>query len=175
MLDAFERADGELGLNWLGNTAAYRIANRRLEYRSGPGSAVLWHAPVGPEQEVFATLSAIGATEPEINVVLKAQELTDCELFEVMYAPDQRQLQFNYCTDGQWHEMSALPLQLKPGDQLGARARSGGRLDVFVNGVLATSLDISEFPHHAKGGRIGVNCLPTGAGAALAWDDFGGG
>jgi len=175
VLDAFERVDGELGLSWLGNTDGYRVKNRRLEYVTGPGFAVLWHEPFAEEQEVFATLAAIDETQPEINIVLKAQELSDCELFEVMYAPNERKLQFNYCTAGEWHQVDSLPIELKAGDQLGARARAGARLDVFVNGVLAKGVDISAFPYHAGGGRIGVNCQTTGSGAVLAWDDFGGG
>ena len=112
LLDAFNRADGALGPNWLGNTGTYRVRGQRLEYASGPGHAVLWYAPFGSEQEVFATLAAIDETQPEINIVMKAQELSDCELLEVMYAPNEELLRFNYCTAGQWSELSQF---LPPG------------------------------------------------------------
>jgi hypothetical protein len=58
---------------------------------------------------------------------------------------------------------------------LGARALAGGELRVYVDGVLVKIFDISEYPHHALGGRIGVNCETTTSPDGHAWDDFGGG
>jgi hypothetical protein len=60
-----------------------------------------------------------------------------------------------------------------PGDQLGARATAAGVVQVFMNNALLATFDITSFPHHQKGGRIGVNSV-SGVPEAF-WDDFGGG
>jgi hypothetical protein len=134
----------------------------------------LWQSLFGAEQEVFATLGSVDPAAGEINVVLKAQELSDCELLEVMYSPSEHRLELQYCTAGAWHFIDGLALTLQSGDQLGARYHPSHRVHIYVNGVRTAVFDASAYPHRDRGGRIGVNC-DTSPNGATAWDDFGGG
>jgi hypothetical protein len=173
VLDDFNREDGPPGSNWLGNTSSFAIKGGRLSYVSSSCGATLWQSLFGAEQEVFARLAGINSNASEINIVLKAQDLSDCELLEVMYSPADRRLELHYCSGGLWHTIDGIALTLQPGDQLGARFNANS-VHVFVNGVRATIFDASEFPHRGRGGRIGVNC-EANADGTTAWDDFGGG
>ena len=123
---------------------------------------------------MYATLSSINPQADEINVVLKAQGDSDCELIEVLYSPLEKRLELTYCTEGIWHAIDSIPLTLQRGDQLGARFYANNALHVFVNGVRAAIFDASMFPYADRGGRIGVNCQANPDGST-AWDDFGGG
>jgi hypothetical protein len=175
VLDDFNRANGPPGSNWIGNTASFAVKDQQLTFVSGVCHAMLWQSLLGAEQEVFATLSALNPDADEINIVLKAQELSDCELMEVLYSPAESRLELHYCSAGQWHTLDGIPLTLQRGDQLGARFyTSNNSVHVFVNSVRATIFDASEFPYANLGGRIGVNCQASPDGTT-AWDNFGGG
>jgi hypothetical protein len=58
------------------------------------------------------------------------------------------------------------------GDRLGARAKSDGAVEVYKNGTLLGTFDVTGWPYYANGGYIGVWFV--NATNALA-DDFGGG
>jgi hypothetical protein len=172
--DDFNAPDGPPQSLWIGSRDSFSIVNQELAYVAGPCHALLWESEFGVEQEVFATLAKINTQSDEINVVLKAQGPSDCELLEVLYSPDTRQLQLYYCTQGSWHMIDEFSLTLQPRDQLGARFYTDQQLHIFVNGVRTQIFDASEYPHAALPGRIGVNCEGIADGTT-AWDDFGGG
>jgi hypothetical protein len=66
----------------------------------------------------------------------------------------------------------SITLNLANGDVLGARALSNGVVEVYKNGVLQGTRDVSAWTYNANGGYIG---LWTVSGAAAYYDDFGGG
>jgi hypothetical protein len=174
VLDDFNRPDGPLAATWIGNRSGFAIVGQALTYVSGDCFPILWQSSFGVEQEVFATLSAVNNQAAEINLVLKAQELVECELIEILYSPARRRLEVHYCHQGAWTELDGIAATLQIGDRLGARYLTDGRVHVYVNGVRAAIFDASGYPHKATGGRVGVNCLGP-ANGTMAWDDFGGG
>jgi hypothetical protein len=107
----------------------------------------------------------------EINLVLKAQLGSECELIEVLYAPEEKTARVAYCTGGKWSDSDKVSLELHPGDEFGGRAHADGTVELFVNGESLVKVDASGYPHQS--GHIGVNGLSGPSGNA--WDDFGGG
>lgn len=170
VLDDFNRLGVGIGLQWLGGAEKYSLKEQAL-WCAFCGGAALWSTPFGSEQEVFATYAGFDPTAMEINLVLKAQLLTDCELIEVLYSPAEATARVAYCVSGAWTDSEKVPLMLHPGDQFGGRAHADGTVELFVNGTSVASIDASGFPHQE--GRIGVNGLSGPAGNR--WDDFGGG
>ncbi len=173
--DDFNTANGALQDRWVGNRDAFAVVNQQLAYVAGPCNALLWQDLFGVEQEVFATLAKVNPQSDEINVVLKAQGPSDCEMLEVFYSPLARQLELAYCTNSVWTTIGqGIPLTLGPGDQLGARYYGNHQVEVFVNGVRTAIFDASDYPYAGMGGQIGINCEGAADGTT-AWDDFGGG
>jgi hypothetical protein len=169
VLDDFNRVDGAVGLDWIGSDA-YTIVEGQLRCVDC-GSAVLWAAPFGADQEAFATLTGFDGGTAEINLVLKAQTSTTCELVEVLYSPSQEQASLAYCVGGVWTVLAPTVLVLVPGDQFGGRARSDGTIEIIAKGSTIAVVDASAFPYET--GRIGVDGI-RGI-TDLRWDDFGGG
>lgn len=170
VLDDFERDDGDPGPSWTGSVSDFELEAGWLVDRAGTGRALFWTQRFGAAQEVFATLSRFDPAASEINLILKAQDNTDCEFVEVMYHPNSEEVAIAYCAEGTWTELGGTPIVLAPGDTLGARIAAGGRVEVFQNGTRFMIADTAGYPYQ-DGGRIGVNSLDPGA----AWDDFGGG
>jgi hypothetical protein len=65
-----------------------------------------------------------------------------------------------------------IPVTFVDGDQFGARAKENGLVEVYRNGVLIGSSDISRWTYSAKGGYIGLWFIDAGG---VVVDDFGGG
>jgi hypothetical protein len=65
-----------------------------------------------------------------------------------------------------------IPVTFVNGDQFGARALADGTVEVYRNGVLIATRDISAWPHNASGGYLG---LWFGNAKDALVDDFGGG
>jgi hypothetical protein len=57
------------------------------------------------------------------------------------------------------------------GDQFGARARANGTVEVYRNGVLLGTRDVTGWPYYANGGYLGLWFIYA-EDAVL--DDFGG-
>ncbi len=170
VLDDFNRLGLGLGANWSGAVEHYSFSQQQL-WCALCGEPALWSEELGPEQEVFATYARFDADAMEMNLVLKAQDATDCELIEVLYAPEEHTARIAHCASGKWTDSDKVSLTLKPGDQFGGRAHADGTVELFVNGKSLARFDASTYPH--EGGRIGVNGLSGPSGNA--WDDFGGG
>lgn len=170
VLDDFDRVGPEPGAAWTGAVENYSLVEAQLWCEECAGAA-LWSVPFGEDQEVYATLSTFDAVAPEVNLVLKAQGSSSCELIEILYSPLELQVRVDYCVDGVWTQLEPASLLLKPGDRLGGRAHADGTVEIFANGELVSATDVSAFPYGV--GRIGVNGLAGEAG--LYWDDFGGG
>ncbi len=173
-LDNFNRADGGLGGSWSGAVGGYAIRNNQLDV--GSGDAVFWNTAFGADQEVYLTLTAVDPAASEIDLLLKSQSNTgwNSGLIEVWYEPAKSQVKVvTYAASQGWVEHgAALPVTFAAGDVFGARATAAGAVEVYRNGALLGTRDVSAWPHAASGGYIGLWFL--NAGNALV-DDFGGG
>lgn len=174
VLDDFARE--ELGGDWNGAADSYGIESEALSCSAGFCPGAFWAEPFGVTQEVFATLVSFSSDAPEINLVLKAQSSTTCDLLEILYAPPLERLSVEACWDGDgnWQSFGFVDIALEPGDQLGGRVGADGFVELFRNGVRVGRFDANDFPFIRSEGRIGVDGL-TVDGQALVWDDFGGG
>jgi hypothetical protein len=170
LLDDFNRPGPSVGGAWMGAVDSFAIGNQELTC-ADCGSAVFWSEPFGPNQEVWATLTRFDLEASEINLVLKGQGNTYCDMIEILYSPHDRSLRIDYCSEGEWRRLDAEPLMLAAGDRLGGRAHVDGSVEVYVNDRPFTTFDVSAFPFEV--GRIGVNGISGPNGNA--WDDFGGG
>lgn len=174
-LDTFNRANGNLGANWFSSTGGYAIASNRMDV--GSGGEVFWGATqFGAEQEAFARFLTIGPSGSDNALLLKSQSRTTHTggVIAVTYRPQFQAAQvLTYSNAQGWVQRGAnIPVTLANGDQLGARARSNGSVEVYKNGILIGTRDASGWTYAANGGYVGVWFI--GASNALA-DDFGGG
>jgi hypothetical protein len=173
VLDNFNRANGSIGSSWVGLTAGYLIANNQVDVNSGED--IYWNTAFGANQEVFITLTKIDLTATEIDLILKGQgTYYTSGLVEVYYdAAGHRVQVWTYAPTQGWAVYGAdIPVTLNNGDQFGARATSSGSLEVYRNGGLIGTRNISSWTFNASGGRIGLWFV--NASNSLI-DNFGGG
>jgi len=176
VLDTFNRANGRIGKDWSGETSRYRILSNQLDVR-GVG-AILWKAQsFGKDQEVFVTLAKVDPFGREINLLLKAQSPTNWGdgVIEVSYnAIDDHVQILTYTFAQDWKQCGAnIPVTFVDGDKFGAKAKADGTVEVYRNGSLIGSCNVSaSYPHFANGGYIGLWFLDASNSVA---DDFGGG
>jgi hypothetical protein len=177
-LDNFNRSNGAIGSGWLGRTAGYSIASNQLRVNSSGEQDIYWNsaAAFGTNQEVFVTLATISSGANEIGLILKSQSAGgyNSGLIDVLYIPSQQQVQvWTFQTPQGWIQRGAnLPLTLTNGDRFGARARANGQVEVYKNGSLVGTRDVTAWPSYANGGYIGL-FIYNGSNTLL--DDFGGG
>ncbi len=178
VLDTFNRANGAMGHNWSGNKTKYTInANQLKVISNASNSDVYWASQAfGADQEAYITFSDISATATEQDLLLKSQSNTTWGhgVLEVLYdAPNQRAQVWTY----EWHEGwvkhgADIPVTFVDGDQFGARAFADGIVEVYKNGILLATRDITSWLYYDQGGYIGLWFI--GAQNAKV-DDFGGG
>lgn len=71
-----------------------------------------------------------------------------------------------------WVQRSGdIPVTFQAGDVFGARAKADGVVEVYRNGTLIGTGNVSAWTYNANGGRIGLWL----SGANMTLDDFGGG
>ncbi len=142
------------------------------------------------DQEAYFTFTAVSATAVHQDLLLKVNGLTtdgligpDTYLIDVGYdATDGSVLVMSLSPGGVWHEHAIFGgLSFALGDTFGARATSGGLVEVYMNGLLIGQADLSTgdnpWPYYAEGGLIGLwfewpdSITPDGASLI----EFGGG
>jgi hypothetical protein len=173
ILDNFNRANGSIGSNWLGLTAGYAIANNQLDVNSGED--IYWSAAFGANQEVFVTLTTVDLAASETDLLLKGQGTSYTSgLIEVYYDTAGHRVQvWTYAPAQGWIQYGAdLPVTLNNGDQFGARATSSGSVEVYRNGAMIGTRNISGWTFNASGGRVGLWFINAGNSFV---DNFGGG
>jgi len=143
----------------------------------GSGSDIYWAGgSFGTTQEVFVTLAAINSSSTEIDLLLKAQSDTyyGNGLIEASYNPGSGRVQvWTYTSAQGWVQRGAdIPVTFSPGDQFGARATAAGQVEVYRNGNLLGSRDVTAWPDYAAGGYIGLWFISA---TNTILDDFGGG
>jgi hypothetical protein len=175
ILDNFNRTNGPIGANWGSATSGYSIASNYLDVGSGD-NAIFWGTQFEPDQEAFFTMTTIDLGGSEQDLLLKSQSRTTWVngVIEVLYDSANKVVQvWTYSSAQGWVQRGANILAVMVnGDQLGARAKANGIVEVYRNGTLLGSRDVSSWTYAANGGYIGLWFI--NAGNAVA-DDFGGG
>jgi hypothetical protein len=176
VLDDFNRPGPEVGSNWIGAVGAYDVQDLRLDCVGDYCAGMFWHEQFGAVQEAFVTFAYFDPTTAEINLVVKAQGKHDCDLIELMYNPMLDRLLVEACWgELQYRNFGQINVELAPGDQLGARARADGFIEVFKNGSRIGLFDATSYPFIDQPGYIGVNGFTGSGKTSNGWDDFGGG
>lgn len=178
VLDDFNRANGSIGSDWSGNTFGYTVSSNKLSVDySGSNSNIYWSSePFGADQEAYVTLVHVDTGMGEQNLLLKSQSNSTWGdgVLEVLYDPTSQLVQvWTYEWPAGWvqHDVD-IPVTFVDGDQFGARALADGTVEVYRNGELLATRDITAWSHYADGGYIGLWFI--GAEDAVL-DDFGGG
>jgi RHS repeat-associated protein len=175
-LDNFNRANGAIGSNWSGNTSSYQINTNRLN-PVGNGY-ILWNpSSFGTTQEACVTLSTVDTGASEIDLLLKSQSSSSYSsgVIEVLYNPGSNTVQvWTYTSSQGWVQRgSDISVTFANGDQFGARAKPNGQVEVYKNGSLLGSRDVTAWPYYANSGYIGL--WLEGASSSMMLEDFGGG
>jgi len=178
VLDSFNRADGGIGSAWSGNTADYHIASNQLSVDyNGSNNDIYWkNEPFGADQEAYVTFTQVDPAGDEQALLLKSQSnITWGDgVLEVVYdALNNRAQVVTWNWPQGWVQHGAdIPVTFADGDTLGARAFADGTVEVYKNGTLLATRDITSWAHYADGGYVGLWFI--GADGAVL-DNFGGG
>jgi hypothetical protein len=178
ILDNFNRANGAIGVNWSGNPSKYSISSNQLLVTSNnSNSDIYWSGQAfGADQEVYVTFANVKTTATEQDLILKSQSNTTWGngIIEVVYeAPANRVQVWTWEWPQGWVQHGAdIPVTFVNGDTFGARALANGSVEVYKNGVLLGTRDVTSWSHYAQGGYVGLWFIGAN-GARL--DDFGGG
>jgi len=177
VLDNFNRVNGSIGNNWSGYASKYHVTSNQMtvDY-NGSNSDIYWNNLFGADQEAYVTFTDIDASASEHDLLLKAQSNTTWGdgVLEVLYDPTGHTVQvWTYEWPDGWTQHGAdILVTFVDGDTFGARALANGTVEVYKNGTLLATRDITAWPHYADGGYIGLWFI--GAEDAVL-DDFGGG
>jgi hypothetical protein len=88
-------------------------------------------------------------------------------------APNQRVQVWTYEWPAGWVQHGAdIPVTFAEGDQFGARAYADGTVEVYKNGTLLATRDITSWSYYDQGGYIGLWFIDA---QNVQLDDFGGG
>ena len=177
LLDDFNRGNGPLGSNWSGNTVKYRIVGQQLNVRSDDANSdIYWTKAFGADQEAFVTFARVGVRATEQNILLKAQSRKTWGDGVILAHYDARNKVAQVWT-WEWPKGwvkygDDIPVTFTDGDTFTARARADGIVEVYRNGTLLDTRDITSWSYYDEGGYIGLWFM--GARDAVL-DDFGGG
>jgi hypothetical protein len=143
---------------------------------TGNGS-IFWNATsFGADQEIYVTLAVIDPASNGMSVLLKSQSSSSANggVIRVMYNPGAQAVQVSTYSGAQgWVQRgTTLAAPFANGDQLGAKARASGLVEIYHNGVLLGSRNASAWTYSGGGGYVGL-WMANAANALL--DDFGGG
>ena len=202
VLDNFNRANGSLGSNWVGrtNTSYYRVQNNQAQVLNS--GYIYWNAATfGAKQEVYFTFTKVVPSATEQALLLKIYGLSSSgsgvgsgtRLIKVQYdATTSKVVVWTYCgsslagcgTQGWQTRATFNGITFANGDKFGARTLSDGTVNVYKNGTLIGSTNVTSGPnpwpsaYAAGSGKIGVwftrspnFAVPNDAD----FDDFGGG
>ncbi|MBK9924287.1 MAG: hypothetical protein IPP66_03260 [Anaerolineales bacterium] len=174
VLDNFNRANGAPGTNWSGSTSGFSVVSNRLDI--GSGGQIFWGTQFGTDQDAYTTFSTIDPAGTQQAILLKSQSKTSWNngVIGVLYDAINKRVQvFSYSSVQGWIQHGTnISLTMSNGDQLGARARANGTIDIYHNGVSIASRDASTWTYTTSGGYAGIWFV--GSGNAVI-DDFSGG
>ncbi|MEO5988441.1 MAG: PKD domain-containing protein, partial [Candidatus Eisenbacteria bacterium] len=173
VLDAFDRPDGAVGGNWVGEMQDLTLLGQQLMPIAS--AAAVWNgASFGVNQEAYVTLAAINPDAAEHALMLKVQGLSwDTGCILVRYEAAQSRVSVSTYAPAQgWVTRATFSGALAAGDRLGARALSNGNVQVYRNTTRLGTGSVSDWPFVANGGWVGLK-FAGADGARL--DNFGGG
>ena len=178
VLDDFNRANGAIGNNWTGNPSKYSISSNQLLVNSNDSNSDIYFSSqaFGADQEAHVTFANVHATAAEQDLILKSQSNTTwgSGMIEVLYdAPNQRIQVWTWEWPAGWEQHGAdIPVTFVNGDTFGARALANGNVEVYKNGELLGTRDVTSWSYYAQGGYIGLWFVGA---QNVRLDDFGGG
>jgi hypothetical protein len=178
VLDNFNRANGIIGSNWSGSTADYAISTNQPDPgTNGASNGIYWNASsFGADQEAYITFTQVDADGEEQDLLLKSQSNTSWGdgVIEVLYDAVNHKVQvWTYEFSQDWVQHGTdISVTFNAGDTFGARAKADGTVEVYKNGTLLASRNITGWSYYAQGGYIGLWFI--NAGDAML-DNFGGG
>ena len=166
-----------MGSSWSGRTSGYSISANQLQVGSSGEQDIYWNSTsFGADQEAYVTLSSISLSGTEIGLTLKSQSSSGASpgLIDVLYNPGPQQVQvWTYHGSQGWVQRGTnMPVTFANGDQFGVRVRANGQVEVYKNGSLVGSRDVTAWPYYAQGGYIGL-FMYNASNTVL--DNFGGG
>jgi uncharacterized surface protein with fasciclin (FAS1) repeats len=177
VLDDFNRADGKFDGNWSGNKSKYRISSNQLQvWSNDANSDIYWNEAFGADQEAFVTFADVNEAATEQNLLLKAQSNQTWGDGVILVFYDAKNYAAQVWT-WEWPKGwvkygDDIPVTFTDGDTFTARARADGIVEVYRNGTLLDTRDITSWSYYDEGGYIGLWFM--GARDAVL-DDFGGG
>ncbi|MBK8046692.1 MAG: hypothetical protein IPK16_05950 [Anaerolineales bacterium] len=176
VLDNFNRANGAIGADWGGATSGYTVNNDQVSVGSGEID-IYWKGTVfGTAQEAYFTLTSIPTTAGEIGLALKSAKCYrhSAALINVLYSPARAIVQAWTYEPGVGRRKlgTDIPMTFAVGDRLGVRARVDGNIELYRNGQIIGTRNVSAWPYAFGGGYIGLYMVDA-VGTVL--DDFGGG
>jgi hypothetical protein len=172
LLDDFNRANGSIGANWSGNTANYAINTNLLAAINASGGPIYWNGGTyDADQEASMTLSVIQSTSDELGLLLKVQS-GNTAMIDVLYNSVQNRVEVWTYASSSWTLRGTISGSYSPGQVLRARARPTGVVEVYRNGTLIGSVNVSAWPNNAQGGGIGIWVANT---TTSRIDNFSGG
>jgi hypothetical protein len=186
-LDNFNRPDGPLGQNWIGNTALgfYKIVTN--EVAVGNSGYIYWSTELGSNQEVAYTFTRIATNATEHDLLLKGDGgnpmLGTAHLVEVQYNPTRKEVRINTQAPGRgWYtHIRFTQVNFVAGDRFRAKAYSSGLVEVYQNEKFIGSFNVTTgakaWPkaYATAGGYSGVWFIGTFLTNTARFDNFGGG
>jgi Polysaccharide lyase family 4, domain II len=186
-LDRFTRNNAtNLGSSWTNMPAGcqvFRVSNNRAQSNNCSG-VEKWTTAFGADQEAGVSLTTLSSSgSPGISLVLKAQGTAGAvpqSFVEVRYNDannsNNSTVQVGYAVAGTVSYLPNISADFTNGDELRARVRADGTVEVFKNNV---SIGIRTLPPpwtptlNAAGGQIGLRLTTTTNNISV--DDFFGG
>jgi predicted extracellular nuclease len=180
VLDTFNRRNGPLGPNWIGDLGNYLVLSNQARILTS--GAAYWNAPAfGADQEAFVTLTDISPMAQSQGLLLKVRARVnridhgyqlEAGAIAVSYdARGQRLVVESYRFGQGWTTLATFDGALPEGSLLSARALADGTVRVYVNCALVGTADAGSF-FAGQGGGIG---LYNQRGNGGDFDNFGGG
>jgi hypothetical protein len=170
VLDCFNRANGGLGGgNWVGDVSAFAIQSNQL--RTAYDQSIYWVTSFGNNQRAAIQLGTLDVGD-QVALHLKAiNNYWGNGVIEVAYVHNFGVVVHTF--DGVTWIASGnnIAASFAPGDVIEARAFASGILEIYKNGGLIATRDITSWPFNARSGQIG---LWTVASSTLL-DNFDGG
>ncbi|MCB9136481.1 MAG: hypothetical protein H6636_13725 [Anaerolineales bacterium] len=179
LLDNFNRADGQIGPNWSGDTVdSATIFNNQLVV--GESKDIFWNVnSFSINQEAYITLTDIDANASEIGLILKGQSNSGFGfgVIQVLLYPTGNYIQvWTYHASQYWVQhggnISVASDPFVNGDQLRAQALSNGDVTIYKNNTTLGTINVSTWPFFGNGGYIGLFNIDVGT---TVLDNFGGG
>jgi hypothetical protein len=181
-LEDFNQRSAVLSNKWQDrNTGSYRVFNNQLDIIAG-GPLYWKDSPFGSSQGVQATFVKVDPNSSRQALLLKVQGSgrPDWQQGAIALVYDGRQhllrVETHQPNTGQkWTAYSDLPLNLRDGDRLGAMIFSDGKVRIFLNGNLITTVTLNQSDQNFFNNRGGYIGLWFMAANEAVLDNFGGG